>query len=74
MFAGLSISMGLDANSNSCIEQLANKTTNGDCTELANKMNDFFLSVSEHLPRSHLIAIRCVPVHINCEYLGPILY
>ena len=43
--------MGLDANSNSCIEQLANKTTNGDCTELANKMNDLFLSVSEHLPR-----------------------
>ena len=34
--------MGLDGNSNSCIEQLANKTTNGDCTELANKMNDFF--------------------------------
>ena len=44
--------MGLNVNSNSCIEQLANKTTNGDCTELANKMNDFFLSVSEHLPRS----------------------
>ena len=43
--------MGLNVNSNSCIEQLANKTTNGDCTELANKMNDFFLSVSEHLPR-----------------------
>ena len=43
--------MGLDGNSNSCIEQLANKITNGDCTELANKMNDFFLSVSEHFPR-----------------------
>ena len=43
--------MGLDGNSNSCIEQLANKTTNGDCTQLADKMNDFFLSVSEHLPR-----------------------
>ena len=43
--------MGLNVNSNSYIEQLANKTTNGDCTELANKMNDFFLSVSEHLPR-----------------------
>ena len=43
--------MGLDGNSNSCIEQLANKTTNGDCTELANKMKDFFLSLSEHLPR-----------------------
>ena len=43
--------MGLNVNSNSSIEQLANKTTNGDCTELANKMNDCFLSVSEHLPR-----------------------
>ena len=43
--------MGLDGNSNSCIKQLANKTTNGDCTDLANKMDDFFLSVSEHLPR-----------------------
>ena len=43
--------MGLDGNSNSCIDTLANKNTNGDCTELANKMNDFFLSVSEHLPR-----------------------
>ena len=31
--------MGLDVNTKSCIEQLANKTTNGDCTELANKMN-----------------------------------
>ena len=35
--------MGLNVNSNSYIEQLANKPTNGDCTELANKMNDFFL-------------------------------
>ena len=43
--------MGLDINTKSCIEQLANKTTNGDCTELANKMNEFLLSVSEHLPR-----------------------
>ena len=43
--------MGLDVNTKSCIEQLANKTSNGDCTELANKMNEFFLSLSEHLPR-----------------------
>ena len=35
----------------SCIDQLANKTTNGDCTALADLINDFFLSVSEHLPR-----------------------
>ena len=33
--------MGLNGNSKSCIEQLANKTTNDDCTELANRMNDF---------------------------------
>ena len=31
--------MGLDVNTKSCIEQLANKTTNSDCTELANKNN-----------------------------------
>ena len=48
--------MGLDVNTKTCIEQLANKTTNGDCTELANKMNEFFLSVSEHLPRLKLSA------------------
>ena len=43
--------MGLDGNSKSYIEQLANKTTNGDSTELVKKLNDLFLSVSEHLPR-----------------------
>ena len=31
--------------------QLAHKTTNGDCTELVNRIHDFFLSVCEHLPR-----------------------
>ena len=53
--------MGLDVNTESCIEQLANKTTNGDFTELANKMNEFFLSVSEHLPRlsKHHDIIHC---------------
>ena len=44
--------MGLDVNSNTCIQSLANKTTDGDCCILANKMNYFFLSVTEHLPRS----------------------
>ena len=34
--------MGLNGNSNSDLEELANKTTNGDCAELANIMNDFF--------------------------------
>ena len=43
--------MGIDGNSKSCIEQLAHKTTNGDCTALVNRINDCFLSVSEHLPR-----------------------
>ena len=44
--------MGLDGNSKSCIEQSANKTTNGDSTELVKKkVNDLLLSVSEHLPR-----------------------
>ena len=43
--------MGLNGNSNSDMEELAKKTTNGDLAELANFMNDFFLSVSDHLPR-----------------------
>ena len=43
--------MGLNGNSNSDLEEIANKTTNGDCAELTNIMNDFFLSVSDHLPR-----------------------
>ena len=29
----------------------ADRTTKGDCTGIANMMNKFFLSVSEHLPR-----------------------
>ena len=33
--------MGLNGNSNSDLEELAKKTTNGDCAELANIMNDF---------------------------------
>ena len=55
--------MGLDGNSKSCIEQLANKNTNGDCTELANKMNDFLMSVSEHLPR---LDTRHAIFTVNC--------
>ena len=57
---------GLDGNSKSCIEQLANKTTNGDCTELANRMNVLFLSVSEHLPRldkHHSLSMRNYLMH-----------
>ena len=43
--------MGLNGNSNSDMEELAKKTTDGDFAELANIMNDFFLSVSDHMPR-----------------------
>ena len=43
--------MGLKTNGNSCMQGLANKTTDGDCGLLANTMNDFFVSVSDHLPR-----------------------
>ena len=43
--------MGLNGNSNSDVEELAKKTTDGDFAELANIMNDFVLSVSDHLPR-----------------------
>ena len=46
--------MGLKPNGNSmnsCMQCLANKTTDGDCGLLATTMNDFFESVSEHLPR-----------------------
>ena len=34
--------MGLNWNSNSDLQELAKKTTDGDCAELANIMNDFF--------------------------------
>ena len=43
--------MGLNGNTKSDMEELANKTTNGDCAELAKMMNDLCLSVSDHLPR-----------------------
>ena len=33
------------------MEELAKKTTDGDFAEVANIMNDFVLSVSDHLPR-----------------------
>ena len=44
--------MGLNGNSNSNMEELAKKSTDGDFAELANIMNNFFgLSVSDDLPR-----------------------
>ena len=33
------------------VQSLANKTTDGNVEILASKINDFFVSVSEHLPR-----------------------
>ena len=43
--------MGLKTNGNSCMHGVINKTTDGDCGLLANTMNAFFVSVSNHLPR-----------------------
>ena len=47
----MKIIIGLNGNSNSDMEELAKKTTDGDFAELANIINDIFLSVSDHLPR-----------------------
>ena len=33
------------------MQGLANKVADGNCEILANRMNDLFVSVSEHLPR-----------------------
>ena len=33
------------------MQGLANKVADGNCEMLANNMNEFFVSVSEHLPR-----------------------
>ena len=43
--------MGQKTTDKSNVQSLANKTTDGDVELLASKMNDFFISVSEHLPR-----------------------
>ena len=43
--------MGQNVNTTSVMQGLTNKTTIGDCGSLANTMNGFFVSVSEHLPR-----------------------
>ena len=43
--------MVLKTNGNTCLQGLADKTKNGDCGLLANIINDFFVSVSNHLPR-----------------------
>ncbi len=43
--------MGQKTTDKSNVQSLANKTTGGNVELLASKMNDFFVSVSEHLPR-----------------------
>ena len=43
--------MGLKTNSKSCMQGLANNTSNGDYGILADRMNDFLISVSDKLPR-----------------------
>ena len=43
--------MGKKTTYKSNVQSLANKTTDGNVELLASKMNDFFISVSEHLPR-----------------------
>ena len=43
--------MVFKTNGNLCMQGLANKSTDGDCGLLANTTNDFFVSVSDHLPR-----------------------
>ena len=42
---------GSNTTDKSNVHSLANKTTNVNVELLASKMNDFFVSVSEHLPR-----------------------
>ena len=43
--------MGQKTTDKSNVQSLANKTTDGNVELLSSKMNDFFVSVSEHLPR-----------------------
>ena len=43
--------MGLKTSGNSCMQGVANKIANGDYGILADKMNDFLISVSDKLPR-----------------------
>ena len=43
--------MGIETNDGSKMHGLANKVADGNCEILANSINDFLLSVSEHLPR-----------------------
>ena len=43
--------MGQKTTDKSNVQSLANKSTDGNVELLPTKMNDLFLSVSEHLPR-----------------------
>ena len=42
--------MGQKTTDKSNVQSLANKTTDGNVELLASKINDYFISVSEHLP------------------------
>ncbi len=43
--------MGQKTTDKSNVQSLADKTTDGNVELLASKMNDFFVSVGEYLPR-----------------------
>ena len=43
--------IGLNVSENTSMQCLANKMSDGNCEQLANNINDGFVSVSEHLPR-----------------------
>ena len=43
--------MGAPSSNTNEMQELANKCTEGDMTQLVNSMNDFFMSVSADLPR-----------------------
>ncbi|KAK2159305.1 hypothetical protein NP493_1729g00008 [Ridgeia piscesae] len=46
--------MGLTRNNNSCIQDQANKTTDGDCGLMASTMNKLFVPVNDQLPRINM--------------------
>ena len=62
--------MGQKTTDKSNVQSLANKTTDGNVELLASKMNDFFISVSEHLPRlDRNIEAFDVEGHLPDEYV-----
>ena len=43
--------LGFNVSENTSMQCLAKKMSDGNCEQLANNINDCFVSVSEHLPR-----------------------